>query len=293
MSYCDRCDRYFPHMRALEQHEQNSAAHNICYFCCKDFATSYQLKQHWAASPRHHYCQYCNEHFDSQCDLEEHYEEKHYYCSACRKIFNEALGLHEHNRQSHHYCPDCRRVFQSDSNLRSHLRSGVHASATIRCPGMNCSKLFVSGAALILHLESGTCPSRLTRQEVNRIAAKYDKNNVITNPSRMIGYREGGSAPTVTTWATERAWNGRAYECFMCHREFKALVSLNKHLASPAHEEKMYRCPRGYEGCGAEFSTLSALSQHVESERCGIRRFNNQIQNYLGDLTSNMKRLAM
>jgi len=293
MAYCDRCDRYFPHDRALEQHEQNSNMHNICYGCNRDFETLFQLKQHWVASPRHHYCQKCDEHFDDGDDLEEHYEDAHYYCPSCRRIFDSALGLHEHNRQSHPYCPDCRRLFQSDTHLRSHLRSGLHAGATVPCPGRDCNKMFVSGAALILHLESGTCPSRITRLQVDRVVAQYDRQHIITNPSRMIGYGDSSSERTVETWATERAWNGSAYECFMCHRQYRTLVSLNQHLASPAHEERKYQCPRGHEGCGAEFRTLSALCQHVESEQCDIRRFNSQIQNYLGGLTSNMRRLGI
>ncbi|TFY58714.1 hypothetical protein EVJ58_g6247 [Rhodofomes roseus] len=292
MAYCDRCERYFPHDRALEQHEQNSGNHNICNVCDRDFETFYQLKQHWGASPRHHYCQHCDEHFDDADELVEHYEDDHYYCATCRKIFNSALGLHEHNRQSHHYCPDCRRLFQNENNLRNHLRSGAHAAANIPCPGRDCGRMFVSAAALVLHLESGTCPSRVTRDQVNRAVAQFDRENVITNPARMIAYGEGGSGRSTTTWATDLAWNGSAFECFLCHHEYRSLQALNQHLASPAHEERMYRCPRGYSGCGAEFSTLSALCQHVESERCDIRRFNSQMQNYLGDLTSNMRRLA-
>lgn len=192
----------------------------------------------------------------------------------------------------HHYCQACDRFFQNDNNLQHHLRSTLHVGATVPCPGKKCNKKFVSGAALLLHLESGKCPSRITRDQVNRVAAKYDTNHVITNPARMIAYHEGGSG-SVPTWATERSWNGSMYECFLCHRECRTLDALNQHLASPAHEEKMYRCPRGYSGCGTEFKTLSALCQHVESEMCNIRRFNRKIQNYLTDLTSNMKMLTV
>lgn len=293
MAYCSRCTRYFVNERALEQHRDDSSQHNVCHDCNKDFATYNGLKQHWINARRHHYCQDCDELFDNYDELEEHYEDAHYYCGSCSIFFNSAHGLHQHNSQSHYYCSDCRRLFHSDSNLQHHLRSTLHAGATVPCPGKKCNKMFVSGAALVLHLESGTCPSRITREQVNRVAAKYDKQHIITNPARMIAYGDNGGGQSVTTWATERAWNGVRYECFLCHREYRTLESLNQHLASPAHEEKMYRCPRGYSGCGAEFKTLSALCQHVESEQCNIRRFNSKMQNYLGDLTSNMKRLGI
>ncbi|KZT69380.1 hypothetical protein DAEQUDRAFT_726665 [Daedalea quercina L-15889] len=292
MAYCDRCGRHFGSEHALEQHRENSSAHNVCDDCDKDFRTYDALKQHWSNTRRHHYCRSCDEHFDDEEDLEKHFEDAHFYCSPCGVFFHSAYLLHEHNRQSHHYCPDCRRHFQSDSNLQHHRRSTLHAGASVPCPGNKCRKMFVSGAALVLHLESGTCPSRVTRDAVNRVAAKYDTQHVITNPARMIAYGEGGTG-SVVTWATERAWNGWKYECFLCHREFHTLAALNQHLASPAHEDKMYRCPRGYSGCGAEFKTLSALCQHVESEQCNIRRFNRKMQDYLGDLTSNMKRLGI
>ncbi|EPS93961.1 hypothetical protein FOMPIDRAFT_1020323, partial [Fomitopsis schrenkii] len=160
-----------------------------------DFATFYQLKQHWVASPRHNYCQDCNEHFDDQDELDEHYEEEHYYCAVCRKLFTNQIGLHEHNRQCHHYCPDCRRLFNNENNLRSHLRSGVHASANIRCPGQSCNRTFISGAALLLHMESGTCPARFTRRLLDDYAHRYGPRDVITDPRRMIGYEGGQTQP--------------------------------------------------------------------------------------------------
>ena len=97
MAYCERCERSFPHDRALQQHEENSNAHNLCYGCNKDFATFYQLKQHWVASPRHHYCQECNEHFDDHDELEEHYEEEHYYCTICSKVCSTSMFLSFHS----------------------------------------------------------------------------------------------------------------------------------------------------------------------------------------------------
>lgn len=174
------------------------------------------------------------------------------------------------------------------------MRSGVHASANILCPGLNCGKTFISAGALILHMESGTCPGRFTRRFVDDFTHQHGPRDVIIDPRRMIGYGGGGQPEVITTWATERSWNGRAYECFLCHREFRLLTALNQHLASPAHEakDKKYRCPRSIAGCGREFTLLSSLCQHVESEQCEIRRFNEHFQKQIEDLTNNMKRIA-
>lgn len=98
----------------------------------------------------------------------------------------------------------------------------------------------------------------------------------------MPGYDDQGE-----TIATARSWNGSGYQCYLCQREFNSLRGLNSHLSSPAHEQKIYRCPG--RGCGGEFKLLSGLVQHVESERCGVMRFatvqqqaKNGIQNMVG-----------
>ncbi|PVH73861.1 hypothetical protein DL98DRAFT_395894, partial [Cadophora sp. DSE1049] len=71
--------------------------------------------------------------------------------------------------------------------------------------------------------------------------------------------------------ATERSWNGQAYACYLCTRQFATLRSLNSHISSPVHEQHIYRCPG--RGCGRNFKLLSGLIQHVESESCGVMRF--------------------
>lgn len=93
--------------------------------------------------------------------------------------------------------------------------------------------------------------------------------------------------------ATERAWNGYAFEFYLRTREFGCLHGLNQHLNSGAREfldpcmnrtrgnitdakgwgvdeEKLYRCPN--RNC-REFKTLAAILNHLESESCGITRF--------------------
>ena len=82
-------------------------------------------------------------------------------------------------------------------------------------------------------------------------------------------------------WATERAWNGLYYECYLCHRTFGSLDALNQHLDSPRHGDKLYHCPTGLRGCGAEFRTLSGFCQHVESEQCGVHRFQHALNGYI------------
>ncbi|OBZ74562.1 hypothetical protein A0H81_05647 [Grifola frondosa] len=127
------------------------------------------------------------------------------------------------------------------------------------------------------------------------LVAQTDKNNIITNPSRLIRGPDGQNAPprsaVTDMWATERSWNGYCYECCLCHRTYASLTALNAHLRSPAHADKIYRCPRQANGCGAEFKTLSAFWQHMESGQCGVCRFRREIDSVMDSLTSRMGRL--
>ncbi|KAF8554350.1 hypothetical protein OG21DRAFT_1099906 [Imleria badia] len=253
MVHCDRCDRYFQYWSSYQQHVSDSSNHHICDDCDKDFDTWRGLEQHYIQSPRHHYCRQCDTHFDDDEELEEHCIEEHYYCDRCNKFFQGANGLHEHNRQSHHYCVECRRVFNSESNLRAHMKSSVHQPRNVPCAFQHrgCTQFFVSKSAMILHLESGACPSGADRRMIDRWVRVND--------------------PEPQYIATERSWNGSAYECILCHNTFRTLDDLNRHLASPKHQGKIYHCPLST--CLTRFNTLSGLCQHVESESCGVLRF--------------------
>ncbi|KAJ7264778.1 hypothetical protein C8J57DRAFT_407549 [Mycena rebaudengoi] len=289
MVECDRCQRWFNSYSALHQHENNSPHHFICQDCDLDFTSWMGLKEHYVQSRAHAYCQQCDEHFDDTEDLETHYETAHFFCAQCRKIFKNQFGLDEHYRQSeqHHYCVPCKRLFMSASNLRFHLNSATHQPKDVICPGRGCGQAFVSRSALVLHLESGNCRSGATRQIVDRYVRQYDTNNVITDPSRLLTGGSGGD--TVRYYATAAAWNGAAYECYLCHRGYRSLPALNQHLASPAHEDKIYVCPLST--CRAHFPTLSGLCQHIESERCGVAKFK-VVQNTMESLVGGMRRLT-
>ncbi|CAL1698640.1 unnamed protein product [Somion occarium] len=290
MAYCDRCDRYFNSGGALGQHQQNSSAHHICDDCDRDFTIAAGLISHYVNSSAHHYCESCELDFDDEDDLEDHYEEDHCYCGPCGRFFSSEQALDSHNREKHRlYCKPCERTFQSQNSLDNHLRSSIHQSRRIKCPGRHCSASFVTEAGLVQHCESGACPSGVTRQAVNRAILAIDRGNIITNPSKLIGY---SSSSVTKTWATDRSWNGDGFECFLCHKEFKKLSGLNMHLKGPAHEQDIYKCPPDWEGCRAEFKTLSGLMQHVESGCCGVKRFKKRLRNAVDEMTSTMRMLT-
>lgn len=173
-----------------------------------------------------------------------------------------------------------------------HLRtSAIHNRRKYTCPGRGCGKSFVAHGDLALHLESGTCPSGVTRTKLNDVVVRLDRGNVVTNPSRLLTYNQ--ESRVVTTWANQGAWNGLAYECVLCHRMFGQLSALNAHLGSPAHADKIYRCPALYQGCNREYKTLSALLSHIERSECGVTKFRKQVNGALDNITQGMLRLGM
>ncbi|KAH8977821.1 hypothetical protein EDB92DRAFT_2056297 [Lactarius akahatsu] len=342
MVYCDRCERWFPHDRALEQHKEDSDSHWACDDCDLDFGNHDALRQHYIQSQNHHYCKECDRHFKFDESRRQHMDDKHWYCREHDRVFKSEPGLHSHYRQStdhhycfeceedfddedelwdhlvddhnacrdchdlfdsyselqkhdhevHDYCTECARVFQNQHSLQQHLNSKLHRPSTIACPGRKCKKSFISPAALTLHFESGACRSGMTREQLNRLVVRADRNNYITNPARLIGGPPGGYEPPMTTsaWATELSWNGMEYECFLCHSTFKTIDRLNQHLKSPAHDQKIYRCPKP--DCRVEFVALSALCQHVEGGSCGVRMFR-QVQNAMESLTRGFNAISI
>jgi uncharacterized Zn-finger protein len=143
-----------------------------------------------------------------------------------------------------------------------HSSSPVHRGLDFECP--LCSKRFKTPSSIALHIESGTCHN-FSRAQVT--AAVHALKIV---PTISVSHRiEGGTIRVVSYYVTERAFNGTAYECYLCHRTFRTLGALNSHINSPAHDADEFKCPK----CKRKYKLVSGLMQHIESEACGIARF--------------------
>ncbi|KAI0298189.1 hypothetical protein BC826DRAFT_951180 [Russula brevipes] len=103
MAYCNRCQRWFTHDRAYEQHIEDSSSHWICGICDIDFASPQSLGQHYADSPKHHHCRVCDRHFVHVRAKVQHMEAKHWYCQAHKRVFEseDSLNLHFEQRGCH------------------------------------------------------------------------------------------------------------------------------------------------------------------------------------------------
>ncbi|KAK5116325.1 hypothetical protein LTR85_009297 [Meristemomyces frigidus] len=182
------------------------------------------------------------------------------------------------------YCSDCDRRFDNANNLRMHLNSRIHRGASVDCPF--CKAGYTTASGLSHHLETGSCPRArtLNRESIHRIIRERDPHGIITN--KQITWNGG---TTATYSATDQAWNGHYWECYMCHRDFKTTTALNQHLNSPAHQQKVYHCPN--RSCSKEFVALAALFNHLESESCSFMRFEN-VQKHVGNVLSGNRLIA-
>ncbi|KAL1405866.1 hypothetical protein Q8F55_007545 [Vanrija albida] len=257
--------------------------HPRCGTCSKTFpaggrARAAHLNATGHAAPAHE-CDRCFDWFNSENACWAHMNAKNHFYWQCRdddcyitRPTEHARELHEHN--AHLYCGDCYRHFDSANNLKMHLNSRMHRSDTLECPA--CDRNFVSATGLAHHLERGSCPRapNLDRMGVYRLVRELDPNNWFTN--KDVELRK------VTYSANEGAWNGCAFECPKCPREFGSLRSLNQHLASPTHLEYLYHCQKS---CTRQFKTFGAVCNHLESESCGAMTFN-EVQRYMQSVVS-------
>jgi hypothetical protein len=165
-----------------------------------------------------------------------------------------------------------------------HLTSKIHRGANLACPF--CKIKYTSATGLFHHLESGSCSNapNLNREAIHRLVRERDPHGVITN--KQITWDK---ETNVSYSATDYAWNGSAWECYLCHRPFGSRTSLNQHLNSPVHSQKVYHCPNGR--CHKEFVALAALFNHLESESCEFMRFE-KVQQHVGTILQSNRLIA-
>ncbi|KAI1357145.1 hypothetical protein F5Y08DRAFT_355638 [Xylaria arbuscula] len=99
--------------------------------------------------------------------------------------------------------------------------------------------------SLSYHVESGSCPnaSHMNRDLVYKIVRNLDPGGAITK--NLIDW------PGSTQYeATDRSYNPecQVWECFICHKPFKRLESLNQHLSSPVPDLVPLSQPGLWEG---------------------------------------------
>ncbi|KAF4612010.1 hypothetical protein D9613_004328 [Agrocybe pediades] len=201
-----------------------------------------------------HCCKQCGMKYRSQEGLRQHCIESpdHYYCEDCNKLCRSKYGLHDHYRQSpkHHWCVPCKHNFDSAQNLKMHTEC-QHGPRDVECVSDQCDRKFVNRSAMIKHLENGICSSGINRSDVHKCVRRTDDEELIMKEPISVAYD---------------SWNGRAFECPLCDKEFDDVKPLASHLISRKHQDKirLYTCP----DCDSRFGLFSAFVEHVDSNKC-------------------------
>ncbi|KAK5173261.1 uncharacterized protein LTR77_001942 [Saxophila tyrrhenica] len=193
-------------------------------------------------------------------------------CHTCSKKFHSAEKAASHMARNDHYssryCIDCKTFFQNENNLKQHRNSKLHrGSNNITCPF--CKNGFMCASGLAHHLETGSCrnaPS-LNREKLFRVVCQADPTGFFTNMNVQFGKSNA-------RWEVNDAvydYYRRARPCHLCSQGFATANGLSQHLNSPKHQQKVYHCPKT--SCGKKFAALAGLANHLESESCGLMRY--------------------
>ncbi|PFH47511.1 hypothetical protein AMATHDRAFT_67591 [Amanita thiersii Skay4041] len=186
-------------------------------------------------------------------------------------MFVNKQALEQHTRDSHKkppgsYCSRCKKSFRCKADLERHNASPVHNPKKQRC--FACSAIFKTPSGLAQHIES-TCPN--LGQNRHHVTAAIQSLKVASPISlrlfKPMKFMTGAKRrPLITYYSTAQSFNGKGFECCVCHKTFHSRQSLEAHLNSPVHDEDQFKCPK----CRMQFKLVSGLVQHIESEACGI-----------------------
>ncbi|CAI7650869.1 unnamed protein product [Penicillium glandicola] len=225
-------------------------------------------------------CDTCTRQFRTQRSCEQHMNAVNhrapvFECQTCTRTFSSQAAVNQHMHAKRHYenyCIQCERQFMNENCLRQHLNSKTHRGTDVVCPF--CNARFVTASGITHHLEYGSCPEahNWNRDTIHRMIQQLDPKGLVTN--KQI---EWDNETNMRYFATNRAFDGTNWVCYLCQRGFSSMAGLNAHLNSPVHKGKIYHC-LNKRGCGKEFVSLGALFSHLESESCGYLRFG-EVQN--------------
>ncbi|KAI1817323.1 hypothetical protein GGS20DRAFT_533663 [Poronia punctata] len=242
-----------------------------CDYCSQPFGSWQARDQHMCEAGHtweHYRCDTCPCSFISAEASHQHMDRYSHWtvnkCTLCPMRFTTLEKKTRHEMENHFWCSKCQRAFKSLNNINMHLRSYVHLGSTIECPC--CPKTFTTATGVSHHLETGSCPEapNINRDQIYKFMCSQDPDNIITN--NLVDWK---GSPAYQ--ATSQSFNGRYFECYLCHRSFKLLRQLNQHLRAPIHTEKLYHCPNVT--CRQQFVSLGGIFNHLESESCEFMRF--------------------
>lgn len=219
MDYCYDCRRSFYNIQA---HYANSSRHIYCQRCDRDFVSIIARQMHWENHSAHNLCDVCGFDGEDEDELEDHFRKEGcytYLCYGCNTWFRDRSAFRAH-QDAFVACHKCDKHCLNHNNLAQHLKT--HEVAKLECWG--CYRKFVHLSHMILHLESGTCPSECSLPDINFTLMAKCKNLLDFIDSDYINdFRRGIDIQQVY---------GRAFpfQCMECSETFRQFSGLCQHL---------------------------------------------------------------
>ncbi|KAH9168393.1 hypothetical protein EDB89DRAFT_1992280 [Lactarius sanguifluus] len=282
-AYCDQCERWFPHDRALEQHKEDSNSHWICDDCNLDLENDDALRQHFIQSRNHYYCKECN-HFGFEESRRQHMNDRHWYCTVHDLVFKSVAGLRSHHKENsdHHYCFECEGDFQDEDKLWDHLVEDHKACG-------DCHEVFNSYSELQRHeYEVHMYCAKCDRGFQSESNLRHHLNSKLHRPSTVLCPSPKCNRSFVSPAALTHHFESGACRSGMTREQLNRLVVRadgNNYITNPArliggptgeYEPPMttsaWATELSWNGmkyecflCHSTFKSLGRLDQHLQS----------------------------
>ena len=194
-------------------------------------------------------------------------------CCDCNRDFVGEEALMQHLRHKIHnpksrqkklpkiLCEICSKSFTTNEGLRKHKASRVHQPlcVPIYCIGSDgCKKRFNSTSSMILHLESGSCSSGLTRPKLNEIIAQQDTENLITPPPALESTGGIGGSSIISDYGEDISTPLSNDWTLLQHNDSSSTLSTSWDILTPS-ESSFSLTPS--EGSIAQSDNILDLSQ--------------------------------
>jgi len=298
--FCSDCDLVFENEHALKLHRKTEvhASEFKCCDCDILFNDIHALNAHMR-KPVH------KNPVKKAKDISTIAAKSH-LCSKCQRTFSSAEALQQHCQSLKHKplsslkCPigtRCRSNFASPSALLHHLESGRCSSEMTRDDINKIVQQYDkdhtihnSSTQAPLSAPTYSTPSPSLRSGVSTPLSDGDREWSLISPGSLHGSMESSwgefsvlensqisieSSPSTSALET---YKQKRFPCPRGCKTFSTEHALQQHMDSPAHSEKVYHCPgivpefvsivKGKLKGDKKFTTLSGLTQHLESGTC-------------------------
>ncbi|KAL3410501.1 hypothetical protein V8F44DRAFT_635094 [Aspergillus fumigatus] len=210
---CTICERFFCSESALYAHCRQTSRHQWCERCFRVFISVQAKDAHLRKSSRHNVLK------------------SHHFCPQCNVYYDSVEQLQEHDVTRHHLCVKCGDYFTNKNNLQM-IHQQKHQPRNLECYG--CYQNFKSFSGMLIHLESGSCASDTTEEDIDDIAHDcYQSRKYIDDDLEHGGW---------------------LYRCPSCEMRFPKLSALYQH----AEDVPPCSSPLNGQGCLAKLKRFVA-----------------------------------